>query len=239
VLAALCVAAAMALALGLGQVIAPALCGGKRLAPAEMEYEFFTQPWALAAGWLLMPAVMSPPLLIAPVRHLWDRSFADRRATAIGLFAIGHLAVWTAAGIPLLLAAQAVIAVAPAVPSIFAGLLALVWQLSPAKQSCLNGCHCRPPLAAFGFAATRDALTYGATHGMWCVGACWPLMLAPLVLQHGQLLAMGAITFFLAAERLERPSRPEWRWRGPMRALRILVRNSLEATGSYINERSK
>ena len=48
------------------------------------------------------------PLLIAPVRHVRDRSFALRRARSIGLFVAGYAAIWMAAGVMLMALAMAV-----------------------------------------------------------------------------------------------------------------------------------
>ena len=55
----------------------------------------------LAADWALMFAAMMPPLVIAPLRHIRDRSFAKRRARAMLLFVAGYAGVWLAAGVVL------------------------------------------------------------------------------------------------------------------------------------------
>lgn len=95
--------------------------------------------------------------------------------------------------------------------------------MSPAKQRCLNRCHRLPHLAAFGWPARRDALGFGLSHGAWCVGACWLLMLLPMLTARGHLALMAAVMLFLLAERLERPAAPAWRWRAPTKAARILI----------------
>src|SRR5689334_13696735 len=56
------------------------------------------QPASLAMGWALMLVAMMSPVLIAPVRHIRDRSFAYRRWRAIALFVAGYAAIWMAAG---------------------------------------------------------------------------------------------------------------------------------------------
>ena len=48
-------------------------------------------PASLALGWALMLAAMMAPVLIAPVRHVRDRSFARRRTRSIGLFVAGYV----------------------------------------------------------------------------------------------------------------------------------------------------
>jgi predicted metal-binding membrane protein len=182
-------------------------------------------PASLAVGWALMLAAMMTPVLIAPVRHIRDRSFAHRRARAIALFVAGYAAVWMAAGVMLLALAQAVRLVAPEsfVPLALVTTIALIWQFSPFKQRCLNRGHAHPELAAFGRAADIDALRFGWTHGVWCVGSCWALMLLPLLVSRGHVAAMAAVTLWLFAERLDRPMPPCWRLRGPGKAARIAV----------------
>jgi len=102
-------------------------------------------------------------------------------------------------------------------------LIALVWQFSPVKQRCLNRCHAHTELAAFGAAADFDALRFGMTHGTWCAGSCWALMLFPMLLLRGHVVAMASVAVLIFSERLEQPRPPSWRWRGLGKATRIVV----------------
>jgi predicted metal-binding membrane protein len=205
----------------------PAFCSAQTLrAPLSVSFDLalvFNAPAKLAWGWALMLAAMMSPLLIAPLRHVRDRSFARRRARAMLLFVAGYAAAWMTAGVALQAIALAA-RWAMSAPLVCLGLVAAIamgWQVSPAKQWCLNRCHRRPPLAAFGAAADRDAFDFGLTNAASCVGACWALMLLTLVVEHGHALAMIAVTLFVVAERLESPAPLAWRWRGPGKALRI------------------
>ena len=45
-----------------------------------------------------MVVAMMSPLLVAPLRHVCQRSFAKRRVRASLLFIAGYLVVWLAAG---------------------------------------------------------------------------------------------------------------------------------------------
>jgi predicted metal-binding membrane protein len=180
-------------------------------------------PLSLAVGWALMLAAMMAPLLIAPVRHVRERSFARRRARAVGLFVAGYAAIWMGAGAWLLALGPAVRLVAPELSVSLVIVVAVVWQLSPAKQRCLNRGHAHPELAAFGTDADIDALGFGLTHGVWCVGSCWALMLLPLLVSRGHVAAMAAVALWLLAERLDRPMPPRWCWRGPGKAARMAV----------------
>lgn len=184
-----------------------------------------SSPASLALGWALMLAAMMLPLLSAPVRHVRARSFAQRRARAIMLFIIGYAMIWMATGLALL-SLSVMMQLIPLESSLLVALvalIALVWQFSPFKQCCLNHGHAHPELAAFGAAADIDALRFGFTHAVWCVGSCWTLMLLPLLVSHRHIAVMTAVALWLAAERLDKPLRPRWRVRGPGRAARIAV----------------
>jgi predicted metal-binding membrane protein len=182
-------------------------------------------PAQLASGSALMIAAMMLPLTITPLRYVRDRSFARRRPRATILFAAGYVVVWMIASIVLQLIAFAARWAAPAPLLCFGVAVATVtvWQVSPTKQWCLNRCHRRPHLAAFGTAADRDAFGFGLTNGASCAGSCWALMLATLLVDQGRILAMIGVTLFVFAEQLESPAPLKWRWRGPSRALRIIA----------------
>jgi predicted metal-binding membrane protein len=208
----------------------PAVCSAEAWGAVPLSVSFgltllLNSPGHLAIGWALMVAAMMLPLAIAPLRHVRERSFSRRRWRSVLMFAAGFFAVWMATG--LILQAFALLmrraAPTPLIGLALALAVALLWQISPAKQWCLNRCHQRPQLAAFGLAADLDAFGFGARNGAACVGACWALMLPMLLIGQGQLPAMMAIALFSLAESLESPARLSWRWRGGGKALRILA----------------
>jgi predicted metal-binding membrane protein len=172
-----------------------------------------------------MVLAMMLPLAIAPLWHVRERSFARRRGRATALFVAGFIVVWMLAGV--ILQSVALLArLMVSEPLACFGLalaIALLWQVSPAKQWFLNRCHQRPPLAAFGFAADLDAVAFGVRNGALCAGACWALMLAMLLIGQGQLPAMIVVTLFSLMEAIEDPAPLAWRWRGGAKALRILA----------------
>jgi predicted metal-binding membrane protein len=177
--------------------------------------------WAWAGNWALMMVAMMLPTLVPPLCYVHSRSFARRRVRAMGLFVAGYGAVWLAVGSALLglqlLAQWATVNLY--LPVVVAGLLALVWQASPLKQRCLNRGHRHRALAAFGFRADWDALRLGLEHGGWCAASCWALMLVPLLLPHGHLLAMAVVGLLMFCERMDPPTQPAWGWRGFKTAL--------------------
>jgi predicted metal-binding membrane protein len=182
-------------------------------------------PASLALGWGLMLTAMMLPMLVAPLRHVLDRSFIRRRARAVLLFVAGYTAIWMAAGILLIAVSLAVRLLTPEsyLPGVLAAIIALIWQCSPFKQRCLNRGHNHSELAAFGTAADLDAIRFGATHGIWCVGSCWALMLLPELFPRGHIAVMAAVTLWLNAERFDRPMPPRWRLRREGKAARIVA----------------
>jgi predicted metal-binding membrane protein len=208
----------------------PALCSTKAWGGAPLSVSLdlaliVNSPAPLALGWVLMVVAMMFPLAIAPLRHLRERSFARRRGRSMLLFVSGFAAVWMIAGV--ILQAMALIArwavPAPLVCLMLSIAAAVLWQVSPPKQWFLNRCHRRPKLAAFGFAADRDAFWFGVKNGAACAGACWALMLPMLLIGWGQLPAMIVMTLFAFAESLESPAGLAWRWRGGAKAWRIIA----------------
>jgi predicted metal-binding membrane protein len=140
------------------------------------------------------------------------------------LFSAGYAALWMAAGVPLVAASQAVHASAsPLAAAGLAALGVLLWQVSPLKQVCLNRLHGHPALAAFGFRADVDALRYGLVHGFWCVGSCSGSMLLPMLFPGAHLPLMLLVSLWMWGEPLERPAPPSWRWRAPLKALRLVA----------------
>jgi predicted metal-binding membrane protein len=217
-----------------GAFLLPAFCSaqgsvqGWSTPPLSVSFELallFNSPWRLATGWALMVLAMMLPLAIAPLWHVRERSFARRRGRATALFVAGFVVVWMLAGVILQTAALLVRSMVPEPLACFglALAVALLWQVSPAKQWFLNRCHQRPPLAAFGLAADLDAFGFGLRNGAVCVGACWALMFPMLLIGQGQLLAMITVTLFSFIETIEDPAPLAWRWRGGAKALRILA----------------
>jgi predicted metal-binding membrane protein len=161
-----------------------------------------------------MVLAMMAPLLTAPMTHLWTKSLARRRLRAVALFSLAYAAVWTLAMTLLAVASGlAALGVGWAASPVLALAVAALWQSTPARQASLNRCHRLPRLGVFGWAADRDCLAYGFTSGLWCVGACWALMLLPMFVESGHFLAMLAVMTFLLIER-QMPSRAV-RWRMP------------------------
>ena len=178
---------------------------------------------SLVAGWALMLVAMMSPTLIMPIRHVIERSFKRRRARTVTFFVVGYAAIWMAAGLVLIAAVLMLNLLLPQsyLPAAGVGIIAFVWQCSPAKQRCINRGHNHRELAAFGAAADLDALRFGITHGVWCVGSCWALMLFPMLVSQGHFAAMALVTYVMTSERLEQPKPLSWRPRFSGKLIRI------------------
>ena len=199
---------------------------GMASAPASLAMLLaLNPPAAIAIAWVLMLVAMMSPLLVPALHHIRFTSFARRRTRSIALFLAGYAAVWMACGALLTGIKFTALALAPQsyIPAAASALIACIWQASPFKQRCLNGCHDLRPLAAFGFAADLDVLRFGFTHGLWCVGACSALMLFAILLPQGHLAAMAAVAILMFCERLEEFEPPRWKMRGLRRTSLMLT----------------
>jgi len=169
-------------------------------------------PAQLIMSCLIMLVAMMTPLLARPIAHLWNHSLARLRAPAIALFVATYAGVWLLVACVLMAVAVVLKAFASAaalpIPAL-AVVIALIWQATPAKQTCLNRCHRLPRHSAFGSATAWDCMRYGATTALWCVGACWALMLVPLVVDGMHFATMAGVAAVLFVERQARATR--WR----------------------------
>ena len=83
-------------------------------------------------------------------------------------------------------------------------LAAGLFQFSPLKYACLDGC--RSPFMFVttrwkGFHPAREALALGAAHRAYCVGCCWSLMLVMFVAGMGSIAGMLVPGVAMGAEK--------------------------------------
>jgi predicted metal-binding membrane protein len=129
---------------------------------------------AATLGWTVMMGVMMAPT-VTPWIATYHR-FGTAALPATVLFATGYLVVWAAFGFIV----SVVRGVAPAPAGYERAVLvaAGLFQFTALKQACLS--HCRNPFS-FMLARWKDgpasAFHLGASHGLYCVGCCWALML--------------------------------------------------------------
>jgi len=171
-------------------------------------------PGRIMGGWAAMLLAMMPPLLAAPLMHVWRSSLPRRRAWAVALFLLGYGMVWMAVG-PLLIALAIALRVVGGGSSwVFAAtiLVALLWSACPWQRAALNRSHRLARISLFGWVAVQDCVLFGVIHALWCVASCWPWMLAAASAADWHLAFMVAAGAIMFGERLAPPAPPRWRW---------------------------
>ena len=156
-----------------------------------------------ALHWLLMVTAMMLPLLVAPIRHVAARSYRWRRGRAIAGFLAGYGAVWIFAGVGsvtllVLLAVSGLLI--SSLAGVFALLTAAAWQISPFRNAAMRRCHRSVALAPRGWAADRDCIAFGLSHGLNCINGCLPLMLATMI-AFTSVVSAAALASLLYLER--------------------------------------
>jgi predicted metal-binding membrane protein len=165
-------------------------------------------------NWMLMLTAMMAPALIPPAAYVRQRSFTHQRRRLIALFVAGYAVSWISAGVLIACASLALTLLYPPWLALtVAAAIAVLWQCAPIKQHCLNRCHALPTLSAFDGAAYVDVARFGITHGVWCVGSCWALMLVPVVAPSYHVASMAAVAVLVIGERIEPPARARWHLR--------------------------
>ena len=161
------------------------------------------------AMWTLMTAAMMLPSIV-PFALVYGRTFQDDRAWRLVALVSGYLIVWTLPAFPVYVLAwwaEQAAATNPGV-TIMVAVAALtacgIYQLTPLKSQCLT--LCRSPLSdAFKYAAykgrARDLLV-GISHGLYCVGCCWALMVLMLSFGLMNVNAMIILTAVCSIEKL-------------------------------------
>jgi predicted metal-binding membrane protein len=191
-------------AVGLGAAICASVPGGTWLVPLV----------AYALGWLLMTAAMMLPTIL-PLVRIFDRMVVGRTdsGTLRGLLMAGYLLGWSAFGAAAYLFDRALhasldgwvwLALHPWLPGAVTLTVAGGFQFSGLKYHCLE--KCRTPLGFItsrwhGPRPRRDALVIGVTHGAYCVGCCWALMLVMFFVGMGNLGWMLVLGLVMAAEK--------------------------------------
>ena len=208
-LSAVPVSAGLLVAAGAAWVVVAVEAGGMESEPGTMGLSAA----AFLALWAVMMAAMMLPGL-APVGALYAGEGRGAAARAAGLVA-GYLVAWTAFGLGALLASVASDRLADRSDSVatwIGGALLVAagaYQLTPLKDRCLA--VCRSPLHLLMHAGTyRGPLRHvraGIYHGVYCVGCCWSLMLALLVLGVMDLRWMAAFAVAIVLEKVWRHGR--------------------------------
>ncbi|HEX7795339.1 MAG TPA: DUF2182 domain-containing protein [Vicinamibacterales bacterium] len=179
------------------------------------------RPWTAVDGVLTfaMWAVMMVGMMsgsAAPMLLFFANAQAKRQARGgssnVLLFGLGYLGVWAGFSAIATLAQWALQrasllseTLAVSSPSVAAAIVILagVYQLTPFKGKCLS--RCRSPL---GFLMTRwrdgasGAFRMGTSHGLFCLGCCWALMIVLFAVGVMNLAWVAALTVLVLIEKL-------------------------------------
>lgn len=165
-------------------------------------------------GWALMVvAMMLPPAL--PLVQTMRRLVSRRRGrlALLGAGVVAFVAVWTLAGVVLLVGDAVLHAFAATWPGlrpayVTGAVLAAagLYQLTPLKQSCLRACRSPRGFAVAHWHGRRSAfvelVTLSTAYAVVCVGCCWALMAVSLAVGAAALPVMVVLAAVMAAERL-------------------------------------
>lgn len=169
---------------------------------------FYTTVWLLMCIAMMLPTTL--PLLIA-----WQRLISNHSSRWLlqGLVVTGYLSVWTIFGLLLYITDRILHGMVLAIPWLnqnywilgaFTLSLVGVFQFTPIKDYCLQ--KCRSPLNLVLKAWQQGNLLYqawwlGVSHGMFCVGCCWALMLLMFVVGMGNFGWMLFLTGVMVIEK--------------------------------------
>jgi predicted metal-binding membrane protein len=178
---------------------------------ATMGAAVFLTTWLVMMVAMMFPSVAPMVLAFTSVTRARGEGYVP-----IAAFVLGYLMVWTAAGLVPLSVVQVINQAWMAPPSWLprvggaAVIIAGVYQFTPLKNVCLRAC--RTPL---GFVMTHDfgrglphAVRAGASHGAYCLGCCWALMLVLAVIGLTNIAWMAGIAAIFFVEKNVR--RGEW-----------------------------
>lgn len=160
------------------------------------------------AMWALMMAAMMLPS-VAPFVDTYQATVTANRPIRLAALAGGYLAVWAAAGLAAYVVAGWFGRVAADDPTAARTVAVAtfgvvgIYQLTPLKFRCLS--HCRSPLGHLmhylGFRGRLRDLRAGASHGWFCLGCCWALMVLMIAFGVMNVAAMVALAIVIAVEK--------------------------------------
>ena len=157
-------------------------------------------------------------VMMAPVVLPWITNFAEFIRDPVSgafrygwmvLFCSGYLALWlvfslVGASLQISLRSWGLLGASAALATPLAGFILVgagIYQLTPLKAACLR--HCRTPMSYF-LSRWRDgpvgAFRMGISHGFYCVGCCWALMLTGFALGLMNLMWMVFLMLLISVE---------------------------------------
>ncbi len=170
--------------------------------------------WAVMMVGMMLPTASPMVLMFAKVNGNQHRE--GEPIVSTGVFVAGYLAIWAvfALAATLLqwgLQATGLLSSAMGMVNVVVGgsimIVAGIYQWTPYKNTCLR--FCQTPLGFF-MTQWRDgvggAFRMGLSHGAYCVGCCWALMLLMFVSGVMNLLWMAVLVVLILAEKITPPN---------------------------------
>lgn len=164
----------------------------------------FVALWTLMMAAMMLPSAIPATMLFATVAQSRSRFAFGAAPTAS--FVSGYLAAWALAGLGVALLRGTGLPEAQAWGQPVAGLAMVsagAYQLTRWKAICLG--HCRAPLFFFmehWRDGVRGGVVMGLHHGVYCIGCCWGLMLALVVLGVMNPMWMVLVAMLISAEKV-------------------------------------
>ena len=168
-------------------------------------------------GWLLMTVAMMLPTTV-PLVSLFRKMVAES-SILVTLLLAGYLVAWLAFGVFALGLTWGANRILPTHSAWIWGaglfVLAGAFQFSSLKYACLE--KCRTPLGFLvsrwqGRSRTLESFKIGWSHGLYCVGCCWALMMLMFAVGTASLGWMLVLALIMAIEKNvswgQRMSRP-------------------------------
>jgi predicted metal-binding membrane protein len=183
--------------------------------------------WTIMMIGMMLPSAAPMALFYAAI----VRKNRERGTTlpAAWLFTVGYLLVWMAFSLGatalqvLFEEAQLASSMMVATSKWLSGVILIAaggYQWSPLKDKCLAQCHSPIQFITGHWQGGRfGALRMGVTHGLYCVGCCWTIMLLLFVGGVMNLLWVAVIAGFILLEKLM----PRGRLVGRMAGLGLIV----------------
>lgn len=166
--------------------------------------------WAAMMAAMMLPS--AAPIVLLYAGAVRNRA-SERNPTAlIYAMAAGYMIVWAlfsvgATALQRLLASLFVLTpmMEPSSPRVAGVLLVLAgaYQFTPWKNACLSRCRSPLSLLTHGWRERRSgALRMGMTHGVYCLGCCWALMLLLFAGGVMNLWVILALTAWVGIEKI-------------------------------------
>ncbi len=165
--------------------------------------------WAVMMAGMMLPSAAPTILLYTGIVR---GSEPERAAVRAYVFAAGYLVVWTlfAAGAVILqrwLSSLLILSPMMEMSSRRAASVVLalagLYQLTPYKRTCLQACQSPAGFVAKHWrAGTSGGFLMGVTHGLFCLGCCWALMLLLFAGGVMHLPTIAFLTLFVLIEKV-------------------------------------